>query len=120
MMRPNPFTQSVNGRDMTTIATIALVAIALGVGLLCILSYNTYLALEKNSRLLRDIKKLQLNPRTRISTIEVQSGPVDEIQEGRRVARASVAKRVVVGGDSDSELNENLSRTAYADDDEEE
>lgn len=47
--------------------------------------------------------KLMLNPRTRQSVAAMQSGATDEIQEGRALGRASVAKRVVVGGEDDSQ-----------------
>lgn len=106
---------------MTTLITIALTAIALGVGLLCILSYNIYLSNEKNSRLLRDIRQFQINPRTRMSTVQMRSGPVTEEKQVERLGRASTARRVVVGGDPDSQLHGNLSRPyAYSEEDDDE
>jgi hypothetical protein len=64
-----------------------------------------------------ELKRLSLNPRTRISTIETQSGPVSEEKSGRRLGRASAAHRVVVGGDPDTQLYMDLNRTPKKDDD---
>lgn len=56
------------------------------------------------------VNEVRLATRTRQSKISVQSGPVTEEQKLKRLGRATVARRVVVGGDADSELHTNLSR----------
>lgn len=59
----------------------------------------------------RKLVRLSLNPRTRISQIAPQSGATTEEQVLSRLGRASAARRVVVGGDSDSKLNLDLDRS---------
>lgn len=50
---------------------------------------------------------------TRQSVVSVQSGPVTQEQQLARLGRHSVGRRVVVGGDEDSQLHQNLTtRTA--------
>lgn len=60
---------------------------------------------------LDDIFRAQINPRTRIGgPIKVQSGAVSDEQKLERLGRASTAigRRIVVGGDDDSQLNKDL------------
>lgn len=59
---------------------------------------------------LDQLTTLSLNPRTRIGQATMQSGPVTEEQQLERLSRASVARRVVVGGDDDSVQKQNLMR----------
>ena len=56
------------------------------------------------------VKEVRLATRTRQSTASMQSGAITQEQKLKRLGRATVAKRVVVGGDEDSELHTNLSR----------
>lgn len=56
------------------------------------------------------LTSLSLNPRTRIAQATMQSGAVTEEQKLQRLGRASVARRVVVGGDDDSVQKQNLQR----------
>lgn len=58
---------------------------------------------------LDDIFRAQINPRTRIGgPVAIQSGAVSEEQELERLGRASHGRRIVVGGDDDSQLNKDL------------
>jgi hypothetical protein len=57
-----------------------------------------------------ETKSLRLKSRARIATASVQSGAVSEEQQLRRLGRASQARRIVVGGDDDSQLNQELNQ----------
>lgn len=73
--------------------------------------------LQRENIKLEKIKDLQLNPRTRIGgPIAVQSGPVTQEQQLKKLGRASAARRVVVGGDPDSQLNHDLNNAVEEDD----
>jgi len=87
---------------------VLLTLITVGVGALCAVGFLILLELRSQSYSLAKIKQFQLNPRTRIATTSVQSGPVNPEQEGARLGRASKARRVVVGGDPSSEQYERL------------
>jgi hypothetical protein len=54
------------------------------------------------------VENLRLNARTRISEVSVRSGAVTDEMTMRRLGRASVGRRVVVGGDPTSQLNKDL------------
>lgn len=56
------------------------------------------------------LTKLSLNPRTRIAQATMQSGARVPEQDLKQLAHTSRAKRVVVGGDEDSEQYRQLSR----------
>ena len=60
---------------------------------------------------LDQLTSLSLNPRTRIGQATMQSGAVSEEQKLERLGRASVARRVVVGGDDDSRQKQDLMRS---------
>lgn len=85
-------------------------------GLLCAILWklSDVLSYERESYTeLQTIKRHQLNPRTRIGgPIAVQSGEVSEEQHLARLGRASSARRIVVGGDHDSQLNNDLANQA--------
>lgn len=57
-----------------------------------------------------ELKSLSLNPRTRIGQATMQSGAVTEEQTLQKLGRASVARRVVVGGEDGSVQKQNLQR----------
>ena len=63
-------------------------------------------ALEENTAELTRLRIAKAN--SRMSRAGMQSGATSEEQLLRRLGRASVGRRVVVGGDPDSELNQNL------------
>lgn len=104
---------------MTTAITLMLLAITLGVGLGVIIGYNILLTLERCEKRLSEIVQHQLNPRTRISTIGVQSGPITDDQTAARVGRATSSRRVIVGGDPESELSQSLGRQFPQEDEDE-
>ena len=97
---------------------VLLVGILLGVGALVLVARSNMDQQERNNGLLQEILKNQLNPRTRISQIEVQSGPVSELKMAKRVGRATHSKRVVVGGEPEAELNVRMNRPNAGDEDE--
>ena len=70
-----------------------------------------------NWQKLNAIESHQLNPRTRISQARMDNTPDDEIKQGRRAGQVSRGKRIVVGGDPDSELHRSLTRGVEAEDD---
>ena len=49
-----------------------------------------------------EVRKLRLKSRARVRQASVQSGPVSHEQQMERLGRASVGRRVVVGGDDDA------------------
>jgi hypothetical protein len=55
-----------------------------------------------------EVRELRLTSRTRISEVSVRSGAVTDEMVMRRLGRASVGRRVVVGGDPGSQLNKDL------------
>lgn len=103
-----------------TITIVALLgAITLGVGFISMGVYSILLEQEKQTKTLRQVASLQLNPRTRISTASMQSGAVTQEQSLERLGRASAARRIVVGGDPDSELYTKLDAFTKHDEEEE-
>lgn len=55
-----------------------------------------------------EVQSLRVTSRTRVSTLVADTPESKEIRTLRRLGRASVGRRVVVGGDDDSQLNRNL------------
>lgn len=55
-----------------------------------------------------EVRDLRLKARTRISEYGVQSGEVSHEQHMKRLGRASFGRRVVVGGDDDSQQKQDL------------
>lgn len=93
---------------LTLIAALIVVAILL-LAVICVqlVKLNTVGAAERDR--LDDIFRAQLNPRTRIGgPFAIQSGAVSEDQEVQRLGRATVGRRIVVGGDDDSQLKRDL------------
>jgi hypothetical protein len=60
----------------------------------------------------REVRDLRLVSRTRISTASVRTGSheSDEERELVRLGRASTGKRMVFGGEEDSDLHQRLTR----------
>lgn len=56
-----------------------------------------------------EVRDLRLTSRTRVSRASVQSGVADPERKLVRLGRATKSRRVVVGGDGDSDLNRVLS-----------
>lgn len=50
-----------------------------------------------------EVRELRLTSRTRITTASVRSGAPSEVEILKRLGRASASRRIVVGGDDDSE-----------------
>lgn len=67
--------------------------------------------------LTQSVDHLRLTSRARISTTSMQSGEVTDEQKLTRMGRSTYGKRVVVGGDEESPLHTNLSRTVVTHDD---
>lgn len=55
-----------------------------------------------------EVRNLRLKSRARVSEYGVQSGEVTQEQQLRRLGRSSFGRRIVVGGDDDSEQKQNL------------
>lgn len=67
-----------------------------------------------------ETRQLRLNSRSRITTAAVRTGADGEeqhLRQMRRLGRATRAKRIVVGGDPDSEQYAALNRTVRDDHD---
>lgn len=80
-----------------------------------------YFHLSDLATVLRDaeeeVRQLRIHSRARVSRAAVQSGAATEEQSLVRLGRASVGRRVVIGGDPDSHLNQQLTTlTQEADD----
>jgi hypothetical protein len=60
-----------------------------------------------------EVRELRLTSRTRVATASMRSGAATEEHELRRLGRASSARRIVVGGDDDSQLNKELDRASH-------
>lgn len=91
-----------------------LLVVSLGFISVClILLYRNHAMDEvkaQTTEVLREVKALKLQNRTRIRQASTRTGAVTEEQQLRRLGRASAARRVVVGGDGDSDLNKALER----------
>jgi hypothetical protein len=91
--------------------------IVLAMLLTALLGVSAWLGVEirKMSRfvetLIQETRTLRLISRTRVKTISVRNGPVTEESRIRRLGRSSAAKRIVYGGDPESPLHTNLSRS---------
>lgn len=73
-------------------------------------SYNVRqlrVSVDKNTA---ETRELRLKSRARVAQAGVQSGPRSQEQEMKRLSRASAGRRIVVGGDDDSEQKQNLMR----------
>jgi hypothetical protein len=95
---------------MTELVVTLLVCI---VGLLVVLlvRMNTVLEYQRGIyQTTQDLKRLSLNPRTRTTQASFQSGATSLEQGLTRLGRASAARRVVVGGDEDSQLYMDMAR----------
>lgn len=62
-----------------------------------------------------EVQDLRLTSRARISTAVMRSGEVSEERKLTRLGRASKARRVVIGGDDDSQLSSDLRRGVTSD-----
>lgn len=65
-----------------------------------------------------EVEELRLTSRARISRVGIQSGAVTQEQKLQRLGRASIGRRIVVGGDDDSQLNHDLTVSVEKDDNE--
>lgn len=93
---------------MTVFVAIAL-ALMLTALVVCAWALaNSLQLLREMEETMRRLVTLSLNPRTRLGHIAPQSGPVSREQTLSRLGRASAARRVVVGGDDDSQLYHDL------------
>lgn len=86
---------------MDIVATLALVAIVV---LIIEVRHNK----RAREELIHEIQELRLKSRARVGQTGIQSGAVTQEQKLRRLGRASVGRRIVVGGDDDSQLKKDL------------
>jgi len=89
---------------------LALLALFVAMVIILVALFRVYRDIQALNRKTTELKSLSLNPRTRIAQASMQSGAVTPEQQGKRLAQASKAKRVVVGGDEDSEQHRRMSR----------
>jgi hypothetical protein len=66
-----------------------------------------------------DVSTVRLKLSTRVSRVSMQSGAVSDEQQLQRLGRASVGRRIVVGGDDDSQLNRDLTTSLIREADDE-
>lgn len=98
---------------MLTYIAILLTVLAV-VGVTVVVRLGQVLrAMEQNAA---ETRELRLTSRARIRRASMQSGATSDEQVLRRLGRASAARRVVVGGDSDSGLYYELNRNTGEED----
>lgn len=90
---------------MTTILAILLVQLIVVLAVAVFYLRRLITTIGVNTE---EVRTLRLDSRTRISEYSVRSGAVTEEQQLRRLGRASVGRRVVVGGDPNSQLTKDL------------
>jgi len=90
---------------MTTILAILLVQLIVVLAVAVFYLRRLIMTIGVNTE---EVRTLRLDSRTRISEYSVRSGAVTEEQQLRRLGRASVGRRVVVGGDPNSQLTKDL------------
>lgn len=91
---------------------IILIAVLLAIQVvltLCVFGVLLRVA-EHQKATWEETRDLRLTARTRVSRAAVQSGVAEPERELSRLGRASAARRVVFGGDGDSDLNRTLSQ----------
>src|SRR6478609_1129469 len=97
--------------------TLGLLAIVVVLWLIYWKLRDIHAELTREGNTLDDIFRAQLNPRTRIGgPVKVQSGAVSDEQKLEELGRLSRGKRIVVGGDDDSQLNRDLTTTTEGSD----
>lgn len=96
-----------------TVVALVLATIALSL-MVWACTRNIVEAITENTE---ELRNLRLKSRVRINTASMQSGAKTDEQALARMGRATFGKRVVVGGDQDSELHTGLSRAVSHDDD---
>jgi hypothetical protein len=97
---------------------IVCFALSLVIVLLCG-CFHLLSLIERNTRdSMVEIRDLRLTSRTRFRQASMQSGATSEEQKLERLGRVSQGHRVVVGGDSNSELNRRLNGLGVKDEDE--
>lgn len=101
---------------MTLIEASLLVIVVLMVLVLVALS-KILAETRLNHQTLSAIETLQLNPRTRIAQARMDNGPDTMEKVGRRAGQVSRGRRVVVGGDTESQLHRDLSHGVEVTDD---
>ena len=67
-------------------------------------------AVNKVDKLSDEVRQLRLTSRARVRRASMQSGATTDEQVLSRLGRASVGRRVVIGGDDDSVLSGQLRR----------
>jgi hypothetical protein len=65
---------------------------------------------------LQDIRRFQMNPRTRMKRARMRNQPETNDDAMRKLGQISVGKRTVVGGDPKSGLHHQLSKTKGVED----
>lgn len=90
---------------------VVLIALGVGCALGCtyVIHRDLMRVVKVTKNLHGEMRELRLTSRARISQTKVRSGAVTDEETLVRLGRASKAKRVVVGGDPDSNLHTNLS-----------
>lgn len=92
---------------------VVVVELAAIIGIL----WSIYERQDLHTEQLTEIKRLQLNPRTRMKRARLRNKPVELEDRMARAGRIAAPQRRVVGGDKDSELNRNLARVKGVDHD---
>lgn len=99
---------SVNGRLEMIYVIVVLLALTAYLMWLCLGELQRIADAVENNTL--EVKELRLKSRARVGQASMRSGAADEVDQLNRLGRASVAQRVVVGGDDDSTQKKNLKK----------
>lgn len=95
--------------DTMLLALVALQVIVWIVGL-TLLIRALRLVNQAAVSLEHEVRELRVTSRARVGSFKVQSGARSEERSLQRLGRASSGKRIVVGGEDDSPLNQKLTR----------
>ena len=85
---------------------LAIVVLLILLDVMVVACLGTLLEIRRNTQdTMTEVRDLRLTARTRVRRAKMQNGATSDEQKLERLGRASVGRRVVVGGDPDSELH---------------
>ena len=92
---------------------IMLGLVLLGLGMVWRKLDELILASRRSIEVQTDILRAQLNPRTRMGRVAPVTGPPSVERQQKRLGTVSAGRRVVVGGEEDSQLFQDLNRSHF-------
>lgn len=86
---------------------------------LCVIAVGLWRLSDEANRLTANVNQLRMSGRTVQKTAIMRDGELTEERSLTRLSRATKGRRIVVGGDEDSPLHQDLIRGMSRDDDDE-